>query len=69
LGRDAVPEGWAGTILSRSFLGEKVEYHVRMGEEVLQVSAYNPGELLAPGQAVTIQLPTTGVPLLPGGVA
>jgi len=58
--------GWPGTILSRTFLGEKVEYRVRMGAEVLQVSAYNPPEVLTPGQAVTVQLPTAGIPLLPG---
>jgi iron(III) transport system ATP-binding protein len=59
--------GWPATVLARTFLGEKVEYHVRMGEATLQVSAYNPREVLAPGQAVTVGLPTSGAPLLPGG--
>ncbi len=62
-------DGWPVTVVSRTFLGEKVEYHVRMGEDLLQVSAYNPREVLAPGQAARLQLPTADVPLLPGGAA
>jgi len=62
-------DGWPVTVVSRTFLGEKVEYHVRMGEDLLQVSAYNPREVLAPGQAVRLQLPTADVPLLAGGAA
>jgi hypothetical protein len=58
--------GWAGTVLTRTFLGEKVEYHVGMGSATLHVSAYNSREVLAPGQGVIVQLPTSGVPLLPG---
>jgi hypothetical protein len=67
LAADPGEAGWPGTVLTRTFLGEKVEYHVRMGEATLQVSAYNPREVLAPGQAVVVQLPTCDVPLLPGG--
>jgi hypothetical protein len=49
------------------FLGEKVEYHVRVGEDLVQVTSYNPRSVFAPGQAVTLTLPTEGIPLLPGG--
>jgi iron(III) transport system ATP-binding protein len=69
LAAEAGAVGWPGTVLTRTFLGEKVEYQVRMGETTLQVSAYNPREVLAPGQAVTVGLPTSGAPLLPGGAA
>ena len=55
-----------GTVLSRAFLGEKLEYQVRVGEALLQVTRYNAGapEALEPGQAVAVQLPTDGVALL-----
>jgi iron(III) transport system ATP-binding protein len=58
--------GLAGTVASRMFLGEKVEYHVRVGEDLVQVTSYNPRSVFAPGQAVTLTLPTEGIPLLPG---
>jgi iron(III) transport system ATP-binding protein len=56
----------AGTVLSRTFLGEKVEYRVRVGDAILQVTRYNAGrpEALQPGQAVAVHLPTDGVALL-----
>jgi iron(III) transport system ATP-binding protein len=56
----------AGTVLSRTFLGEKVEYQVRVGEALLQVTRYNAGapETLQPGQAVLVRLPMDGVALL-----
>ena len=59
--------GLPGTVASRMFLGEKVEYHVRMGEDLVQVTNYNPRNVFAPGDAVTVTLPTDGIPLLPGG--
>jgi iron(III) transport system ATP-binding protein len=61
--------GIPGTIVSRTFLGEKTEYVIRAGEEVLQVTRYDPAQagLFSPGEHVTLHLPTTGVPLLPGG--
>ena len=59
--------GLAGTVASRMFLGEKVEYHVRAGEDLVQVTSYNPRSVFAPGQAVTLTVPTDGIPLLPGG--
>ena len=59
--------GLPGTVASRMFLGEKVEYHVRVGEDLVQVTSYNPRNVFAPGDAVTLTLPTDGIPLLPGG--
>jgi iron(III) transport system ATP-binding protein len=62
-------QGLAGVVSSRTFLGEKVEYQVRVGEELIQVTSYNPREVFAPGEAVTLTLPTEGVALLPGEAA
>jgi iron(III) transport system ATP-binding protein len=61
--------GLRGTIVSRTFLGEKVEYHVRVGRETLHVTAYGAGGsgLLAPGGAVTLDVPSSGVWILEGG--
>jgi len=46
--------GLVGTIVSRTFLGEKVDYHVRLGADLIQVTRYNPGPgpVFAPGDAV-----------------
>jgi len=58
--------GPAGTVVARTFLGEKVEYQVRVGDETLQVT--RPGGAadarFAPGGAVTVRLPADGVGLL-----
>jgi iron(III) transport system ATP-binding protein len=59
--------GLPGTVASRMFLGEKVEYHVRMDEDLVQVTSYNPRNVFASGEAVTLTLPTDGISLLPGG--
>jgi ABC-type Fe3+/spermidine/putrescine transport system ATPase subunit len=59
--------GLAGTVASRMFLGEKVEYHVRVGEDLVQVTSYNARVLFSPGDAVTLTLPTEGIPVLAGG--
>jgi iron(III) transport system ATP-binding protein len=61
--------GLRGSIVSRMFLGEKVEYHVRTGEELVQVTSYNPRTVFALDEAVTLTLPTEGIPILPGGTA
>jgi ABC-type Fe3+/spermidine/putrescine transport system ATPase subunit len=55
--------GLTGTVLSRTFLGEKAEYQVRVGTEILQVTAYGAGTSgpLAPGDAVSLGVPSTGV--------
>jgi iron(III) transport system ATP-binding protein len=58
--------GLPGTVASRMFLGEKVEYHVRVGENLVQVTSYNPRVTYAPGEAVSLHFPPDGIPLLPG---
>jgi ABC-type Fe3+/spermidine/putrescine transport system ATPase subunit len=61
--------GLKGTVVSRTFLGEKVEYHIRAGGETLQVTDYGAGgsRVLAPGEAVTLEVPVTGIWLLGAG--
>jgi len=61
--------GLTGTVASRMFLGEKVEYHVRVGGDLVQVTSYNPRKVFAPNDVVTLTLPTDGIPILPGGAA
>jgi ABC-type Fe3+/spermidine/putrescine transport system ATPase subunit len=63
--------GLRGKIVSRTFLGEKAEYRVRVGEDILQVTSYNSGQrgVFTPGQSVTLHLQTNDIPLLPGGAA
>jgi iron(III) transport system ATP-binding protein len=58
--------GPIGIVLARTFLGEKVEYQIRLGTDVLQVTGYNPtpGSVFAPGQSVGVTLPTDGLRLL-----
>jgi len=62
------PHGLRGTVVSRTFLGEKAEYSVRVGDQVLQASQYTrPGGVsFQPGDAVDLVLPQEGVPILPG---
>ena len=61
--------GLAATIVSRTFLGDKVEYQVRVGGQTLQVTDYGAGgsRAFAPGEAVTLEVPSTGVWILEGG--
>jgi iron(III) transport system ATP-binding protein len=61
--------GLRGEVLSRTFLGEKVEYQVRMGTDILQVTSYDPAQsgLLSLGQRVTLHLRTDSIQLLSGG--
>ncbi len=65
------PDGIAGTIVSRTFLGEKAEYQVRVGADLLQVTSYNPVQrgLFTVGQPVRLHFPAEGIQLLPGGPA
>ena len=69
LGPAGAQGGIPGTIVSRTFLGEKTEYVVRVGAEVLQVTRYDPAQAgrFSPGDRVGLHLPPAGVPLLPGG--
>ncbi len=59
-------DGLPGTIEALTFLGEKVEYWVRVGSDVLQVTTYNPLQrgVFARGERVTLCLPGEGVGLL-----
>jgi ABC-type Fe3+/spermidine/putrescine transport system ATPase subunit len=61
--------GLSGTIVSRTFLGEKAEYHVRVGGETVQVTDYGAGgaRIFAPGETVALEVPATGVWLLDVG--
>jgi iron(III) transport system ATP-binding protein len=61
--------GLRGEILSRTFLGEKVEYQIRVGTHILQVTSYDPAQsgLFSGGQRVTLHLHTDSIQLLPGG--
>ncbi|MBI3006855.1 MAG: ABC transporter ATP-binding protein [candidate division NC10 bacterium] len=60
--------GGDGEVVSRVFLGEKVEYLVRWGALTLHVIAYNPIQqgVLAPGERVGIRLALEGTRILPG---
>src|SRR6185295_8690487 len=54
-------EGPAGIVAERTFLGEKAEYQVRVGDETLQVTRYSgAAPRFAPGSAVTVRLPAEG---------
>jgi hypothetical protein len=59
--------GLPGTDRLADVSGEKVEYHIRVGEDLVQVTSYNPRKVFAPNDAVTLTLPTDGIPILPGG--
>lgn len=63
--------GVPGTIVSRTFLGEKAEYQIRVGTDLLQVTSYNPVQrgVFSPGQRVMLRFPTEGIQLLPEGSA
>ncbi len=58
-----------GKVVSRTFLGEKVEYQLRMGTELVQVTDYNPSHTgaLQPGETVTLDIAPDAVRVLPGG--
>jgi ABC-type Fe3+/spermidine/putrescine transport system ATPase subunit len=61
--------GLRGTVVARTFLGEKVEYRVRVGDEVLQVADYSGQASFGAEQPVSLRLPTAGVPILRGDAA
>ncbi len=62
-------DGLQGTVAMRTFLGEKIEYQVRVGSELVHVTDYNPTltGLLQPGETVTLDVPPDAVRVLPGG--
>jgi iron(III) transport system ATP-binding protein len=59
-------DGLPGRVLTRTYLGEKVEYTVEVAGQALQVVRFNPppAERLAPGDTVSVRLPRAGVQLL-----
>ena len=62
-------DGLQGTVTSRVFLGEKVEYQVQVGLDVIQVTDYNPNHTGAPqpGETVTLGVPPDAVRVLREG--
>jgi spermidine/putrescine ABC transporter ATP-binding subunit len=64
--RQATGDGFRGTVQSRVFLGEKADYRVDLGDQVLQVTSYGPRHALAfqPGDEVALDFPTDGVHVL-----
>ncbi|MBI3371472.1 MAG: ABC transporter ATP-binding protein [Betaproteobacteria bacterium] len=62
----------SATVLARTFLGEKIEYLVRCGNETLHVTRHNTGggAIFAEGQAVALRFPDGDVAVLgPGSEA
>ena len=59
--------GIGGRVVTRTFLGEKVDYQVRAGDDLLLVTRPDPGPgaLLAEGGAVRLRLEADRVALLP----
>ncbi len=59
-------DGLAGRVVTRTYLGEKVEYTVDAAGQALQIVRFNPppSEQLAPGDSVNVRLPRDGVQLL-----
>ena len=60
-------EGIAASVLSRTFLGDKIEYLVRCAGETLNVAQQNAGAgaAFAAGEAVALRLPEGEIALLP----
>jgi iron(III) transport system ATP-binding protein len=58
-------------VATRTFLGEKVEYQVRVGTELIQVTDYRPSLTgpIQPGEAVSLDVPPEAVRVLPGAPA
>ncbi|MDB5488535.1 MAG: spermidine/putrescine transporter ATPase [Reyranella sp.] len=61
------PEPGPAQVLQRTFLGEKTDYHVRLGSETLQVSTTDHFRkpALDIGQAVTARFHASGIHMLP----
>ncbi|MBI1774208.1 MAG: ABC transporter ATP-binding protein [Proteobacteria bacterium] len=59
-------ESVSAEVVSRVYLGDKVEYVVRLAGQMLQVVRSDPpeAEIFAPGQDVSLSLPSEGVQLL-----
>jgi iron(III) transport system ATP-binding protein len=69
LSRDgAQDDRLTGTVVSSVYLGDKVEYQVRLNDQTLQVVRFNPAEneRFMPGAHVSLRLPPESARLLPG---
>ena len=62
----AVPNEWAGTVLTRAFLGEAVDHAVTVGKHEIRVRA-NPAVSIAPGTEVYLRLDPLKLALVPVG--
>jgi len=62
-------DGPRADVVSRTFLGEKLDYEVRVGEVVLQVTdrGRGSGRAFVAGERVRLRLPSDGVPILLAG--
>ena len=62
----AFGDGIRATVTGRVYLGDKVEYTVRLGDETLQIVRSDPPETedISPGQEVSMRLPGDGVEVL-----
>jgi iron(III) transport system ATP-binding protein len=60
---DAVNQ-WCGTVVTRDFLGDRIEYVVRAGTETLQVRSV-PTVVAAPGDEVYVSVPPQQVTVVP----
>lgn len=58
--------GFSGQVLSSTYLGSKIEYLVRVGDQTLKVVQSDPtfGTRFAEGAAVDVTLPHAGVQVL-----
>ena len=68
---DAATGRLQATVVSRTFLGEKIEYVLRCGDATLQIVRYNagPGEVIAEGATVSLRVIEAAVAVLPGSSA
>ena len=59
-------QGLAGQVVTRTFLGEKTEYHVEAGGQTLQVAQFGDARAVrfAPGDAVHLRFPTENIHLI-----
>jgi iron(III) transport system ATP-binding protein len=65
-GEEAIPDLLQATVVSRTFLGEKIEYLVRCESEVLQIVRYNagPDALIPEGATVFLRFAADAVTVL-----
>ena len=64
--RDGGGAGISGKVVSRTFLGEKAEYHVAVGEQTVQATLYGQSRssTFAPGESVCVVLPADDIHLM-----